>query len=70
MGGSFTISDDAHNASQVGTHFERILSIMEQLSIKRVVVWQGGIKDSARDLPDSRFKPISLVELKKHPFFA
>ena len=63
LGGSLTISDDAHSIGQVGTYYKKLLACIEKAGIDRVVccqgVWGG-----------PNLKPIDLTDLKIHPFFA
>jgi hypothetical protein len=68
MGGQFTLSDDSHATSQVGTHYAQALARIEKLGIKKLACLaevSGEIKplDNER-FPHAGWTYVSLEEIR------
>jgi hypothetical protein len=66
MGGTFTLSDDSHGTSQVGTHYIQALADIERLGIKklaRLAEVSGENHDSIQPLDDERFSHVGWTHV-------
>jgi histidinol-phosphatase (PHP family) len=54
MGGHFTLSDDSHSTSQVGTHYVQALAGIEKLGIKNLACL-AEVSGDIKPLDEERF---------------
>lgn len=69
MGGLFTLSDDAHNVSQVGTHYQQILDFVKVNGFTSMVVFSNGSGDQEDQHSDWSWRSVDIGDLGKHPYF-
>jgi hypothetical protein len=61
MGGAFTLSDDSHSITQVGTHYVQALADIERFGIEKLACLaevSGEDHDHVRPLDDERFSHV------------
>ncbi|KAF2403381.1 histidinol-phosphatase [Trichodelitschia bisporula] len=80
LGGRFTLSDDAHDVTQVGTHYAQALAFAKGVGVTalhRLDILAGSDYASsqapdaaANSTPQPTFTPIRMTSLENHPFFS
>lgn len=70
MGGLFTLSDDAHNVSQVGTHYKQVLDFLKMNDFPSIVVFSGELGENGGQYSRRSWKSLSTGQLGEHSFFA
>lgn len=69
-GGLFTISDDSHGVSHVGTNYGRLLRFIENVEISPITFLKKGLITKDPRFPGVSTNTISIDEIKEHQIFA
>lgn len=68
-GGRFTLSDDSHGITQVGTNYGHCLSFAEKTGISSISFFEKGAATKDSRFPGISTNAVSLLDLKEHPSF-
>lgn len=69
MGGNFTLSDDSHGKDQVGTNYGKLLDFVEVNGLSTLIYFEKDIATRDDRFPGVSTKPVSLMNIKEHPFY-
>ncbi|KAL6717079.1 FK506 binding protein proline rotamase rapamycin-binding protein [Lecanora helva] len=69
-GGQFTISDDSHGVSYVGTNYGRLLQFIEKLDVVSLTFLEKGCNTKDPRFPNVSSETVSIAQIRKHPVFA
>ena len=69
MGGNFTLSDDSHGTSHVGTNYGKLRDFVEKIDLYRITIFEKNLSTDDHRFPGVSKKSVPMAIIKDHPIF-
>ncbi len=69
MGGDFTLSDDSHGTSHVGTNYGKLPDFIERIDLHVITFFQKNATTEDDRFPGVSKKRVPMANIRDHPIF-